>query len=199
MKAQAPAQIGRIIAVAILAAGAAMFGYAIIDLRNQNDMRAAAAITAGFSSADEMEKARGAGFSTPDSWQVETQRLADEGAAMKARAAKLKADNDALEKVENAKFQEGVNFALVLRSSMKNPAAFNLEQSLRMNDGTWCYTYRSTNSFNAVIPGYAVFATTGVASTGDAKFDRLWSKHCAGKSGDNFKSISYALKNFAKP
>jgi hypothetical protein len=66
-----------------------------------------------------------------------------------------------------------------LKQSMKNPANFTLDQVLRMNDGTLCIKYRATNSFNAIVPGYAVIRQNRISTEG-------WDRYCAGKSGEEF-------------
>jgi hypothetical protein len=57
-----------------------------------------------------------------------------------------------------------------------------------MNDGVVCYEYRSTNSFNAVVPGFYV-SLLGVGS----QKTKDWNKYCANKSGTNYSYASHAL------
>jgi hypothetical protein len=66
-----------------------------------------------------------------------------------------------------------------LKQSMKNPASFELEEVLRMNDGTLCIKYHATNSFNAIVPGYAIIRQNRISAEG-------WNRYCAGKSGEEF-------------
>jgi hypothetical protein len=66
-----------------------------------------------------------------------------------------------------------------LKQSMKNPASFELEQVLSMNDGTLCIKYHATNSFNAIVPGYAIIRQNRISAEG-------WNRYCAGKSGEEF-------------
>lgn len=81
-----------------------------------------------------------------------------------------------------------------VRDAMKNPDSFKLEQALRMDDGTLCLTYRATNSFNAIVPGYAVIPTKDKAyASGQNGFDRAWKKRCNGKSGSDITYIRRAL------
>jgi hypothetical protein len=66
-----------------------------------------------------------------------------------------------------------------LKQSMKNPASFELEQVLRMDDGTLCIKYHATNSFNAIVPGYAIIRQNRISAEG-------WNRYCADKSGEEF-------------
>jgi hypothetical protein len=75
--------------------------------------------------------------------------------------------------------------AKALKSGMKNPDSFKLEEALVMDDGTVCFEYRATNSFNAVVPGQAVYVPKSdrlIANTHDG-FARAWKAGCQGKSG----------------
>lgn len=85
---------------------------------------------------------------------------------------------------ENARLQRDIESVLRLKGSMKNPASFQLEQALRMDDGTLCLSYRATNSFNAIVPGQAVISA-GKIVTSDTRpeFVRRWNSRCADKSG----------------
>ncbi len=95
---------------------------------------------------------------------------------------------------EERRFQLAVGFARTLKAGMKNPASFELTDAIRTADGTLCLQYRGTNSFNAVIPNYAVLTQDGRASNGSAgTVASLWNKHCAGKSGDDVTRIRHAL------
>jgi hypothetical protein len=77
--------------------------------------------------------------------------------------------------------------------SMKNPDSFKLEQTLRMADGSLCFSYRATNSFDAIIPGHAVYASGKLAISGNPQFAANWAKYCSGKSGDDLDTIAYSL------
>ena len=46
--------------------------------------------------------------------------------------------------------------AKLLKAGMKDPESFQLKQLLVMPDGSACYTYRATNSFNAKLEASAV-------------------------------------------
>lgn len=95
---------------------------------------------------------------------------------------------------EERLFQLAVGFARTVKAGMKNPASFELTDATRMADGALCLQYRGTNSFNAVIPNYAVLTQDGRASNGSAgAVASLWNKHCAGKSGEDVTRIRHAL------
>ena len=108
---------------------------------------------------------------------VESQKSPEQRLAEKAQKAKSEAE-----------FQSVVKGAKMLKSSMKNPDSFKLNSAIKMDDGTICYQYRSTNSFNAIVPGYFVsFANKGSQSVGD------WNKFCAEKSGTDYSHARQAL------
>ena len=93
---------------------------------------------------------------------------------------------------EKENIRAAIEFAALkqLKSSMKNPASFDLESALRMDDGTVCVSYRATNSFNAVVPGSAVITATKIITTEDRKsFTSEWNKRCANKSGVNLRGL----------
>jgi hypothetical protein len=81
-----------------------------------------------------------------------------------------------------------------LRSAMKNPASFNLEDAQRMDDGTLCVFYRATNSFNAIVPGRAVITGSEIiVSDNPDQFAYAWKRRCANKSGDSVRQLRYML------
>jgi hypothetical protein len=114
-------------------------------------------------------------------------------AAAAAVAAKDKADEEKRKQVENARFQSAVWAAITVRESMKNPDSFRLKQTLRKADGSLCFSYRATNSFNAIITGHAVYASGKLAISGNPQFATHWAKYCSGKSGDDLDTIAYSL------
>ncbi|MBX3535795.1 MAG: hypothetical protein KF826_15720 [Xanthobacteraceae bacterium] len=75
-----------------------------------------------------------------------------------------------------------------LKAGMKNPDSFRLESATVMDDGTLCVFYRATNSFNAIVPGYATIRKDRIY-TGNEQ----WSRYCAGKSGEDKSYIRQAL------
>jgi hypothetical protein len=108
----------------------------------------------------------------------------------KAEQAARKAKED----IENAKFARDVAVVRQLKSSMKNPASFDLEEATRMDDGTLCVSYRARNSFNAVIPGEAVITKDRIyTSDNRSSFVAQYNKLCANKSGRNMRHIRAVL------
>lgn len=89
---------------------------------------------------------------------------------------------------KEAEFQKVVAGAYILKQGMKNPVSFKLESATMMADGSICYEYRSTNSFNAVVPGRYVMAPK---NSGDSAAS--WNKYCGGKSGTDYTSARQAL------
>lgn len=108
----------------------------------------------------------------------------------KAEKAARKAEED----IENAKFARDVAVVRQLKSSMKNPASFDLEKAIRMDDGTLCLSYRARNSFNAIIPGEAVITKDRIyTSDNRSSFVAQYNKLCANKSGKVMRHIRWAL------
>ena len=108
----------------------------------------------------------------------------------KAEQVAKKAKEDA----DNAKFARDVAAVRQLKSSMKNPASFDLEEAIRMDDGTLCVSYRARNSFNAVIPGEAVITKDRIYSSDKrSSFVAQYNKLCANKSGRNMRHIRAVL------
>jgi hypothetical protein len=106
-----------------------------------------------------------------------------EEAAKKAKAA-----------AEEAQWRAAVLAVRQLRSSMKNPDSFKLEEALRMDDGSLCLSYRATNSFNALVPGQAVITKKAfVTSDTRDRFAPVWNKHCANKAGAVVTHMRHAL------
>lgn len=74
-----------------------------------------------------------------------------------------------------------------LKQSVKNPKSFDLESLVEFPGGSACFEYRATNSFNAVVPGRAVFnAGTGRVFTSDNdgnKFVSAYNQICTKTGG----------------
>lgn len=85
-------------------------------------------------------------------------------------------------------FQQVVASVRALKGSMKNPKSFELVEALMMQGPTLCITYRSTNSFNAVVTDYYVVSEKVSSSEPSA-----WNKHCAGKTGTSYAYVKNAI------
>jgi hypothetical protein len=185
-------------------------GWAVYSTRAANEARNTPARAAGFIDADDMERARSTGFTSAIDWRAEVQRRAEVDRIARAQAeaktaqakqaadataAKYKAEEDARKRVRESQFQEGIIYARVLKKNMKNPDSFKLEQVIRTSEGIYCYEYRATNSFNAIVPGHA-FVGNGKSGSSDGGpgFTALWNKYC-GRSGEDFGTITYAINN----
>lgn len=103
------------------------------------------------------------------------------------------ASREEAKRKEDAEWRATVLLTRSLKQSMKNPDSFKLEQLLKMTDGSLCYTYRATNSFNAIIPGHAVQSGGAFLASGADGFSALWNKKCAKKQGDDLTHIRMAL------
>lgn len=154
---------------------------------------------AGFKDDQDMTRAKEAGFADSAAWRAEIKRRDDASAAERERLAaaetKRKAEEDERKKISNRRFNEGLLYAKALKKSMKNPDSFKLELVTRTADGIYCYEYRATNSFNAVVPGRAyIGAGKSGTSDGGAGFASQWNKLCA-RGTENMDLIVYALNN----
>jgi hypothetical protein len=188
-------------AFAILFVGGAtiFLGLALDKYLTEKKRVDAIAQASGFNDQEEMAAAKMKGFDRAGPYRAETKRVSEEAQAERAKIAaseaKAKAVEDAKKQAREARFREGVVYALALKKGMKNPDSFKLETAVRMPDGVFCFEYRATNSFNAIVPGRA-FVGAGKAGTSDdgATFGPLWNRYC-GKSGEDFDTIVYGMKN----
>jgi hypothetical protein len=207
-------RIETVVVFLIVATVAGGIGWAVYSTKAEND----SARAAGYSDASDMLKAKAAGFNSPDEWRAEVRRLAeldrvakaqadarDAAAAAKAAAdkrvanaaaEKAKTEKDAKTKIDEARFQMGSLYARVLKKNMKNPDSFKLEQVILTAEGMYCFEYRATNSFNAVVPGRA-YVGNGKSGTSDSGngFAAQWNRYCGGKPGDSMSTIVYAINN----
>lgn len=97
--------------------------------------------------------------------------------------------------MEDLIFTANVYAVKRIRDSMKNPASFDLNEAIRLDDGTLCLTYRATNSFNAIVPGQAIVDDKATyTSDRGASFTTRWNRVCANKTGTDVKHIRTGLK-----
>lgn len=89
-----------------------------------------------------------------------------------------------------ARFQMAALGLRALKQSMKNPASFQLTNAIAIGDDTFCYEYRATNSFNAVVPGHFVWVPSAKVSSESAA---AWNKHCANKTGEDITYVRQTL------
>jgi hypothetical protein len=95
-------------------------------------------------------------------------------------AATIKAKKDAAE----LRATRDLVVVRQLRAGMNNPESFQLEEALRMDDGTLCVAYRARNGFNAVMAGRAVIDAKRIVTSDDRdRFSGMWNRLCANKSG----------------
>jgi hypothetical protein len=91
---------------------------------------------------------------------------------------------------KEARFQAAVLGARAIKASMQNPASFDLGKVIAIGKDTFCYEYRGTNSFNAVVVGHFAYSPSKklASSSPDA-----WNRNCAGKMGDDLSSVRFAM------
>lgn len=90
------------------------------------------------------------------------------------------------QKAEDAEINAAIAAAKRIKAAMKNPASFKLEGFLIFPGGATCYDYRGANSFNAVIPGRAVFIPPSKLLTQEANgnaFVKAWNDTCTKAGG----------------
>lgn len=174
----------------MLLAGGAVAGlswFAISAIEKNRTVEATGA-AAGFADAAEYKAASAKGFDKPEAYRryLDTERV--EQQKRDAEAAKVKAR-------EEAQWQEAIRYVVALRKGMKNPDSFKLESAIRTKDGFYCFEYRATNSFNAMIPGQAIVGN-GKAATSDQRnvMVPLWNKHCT-KPGEDLHTLVFAAKS----
>ncbi|WP_255368720.1 hypothetical protein [Polaromonas sp. OV174] len=111
-------------------------------------------------------------------------------AAVEAEKSPEQKIAEAAEKVKKeAEFQRIVAGAKVIKQGAKNPNSFSLNSAVLMADGSICYEYRATNSFNAVVPGKLVITQNNKAT----QEGRDWNKFCGGKTGTDYSHARQAL------
>ena len=71
-----------------------------------------------------------------------------------------------------------VGGAIMLKRAMKNPASFDLVSVYLVNGKTFCYRYRGTNSFNAIIT--ELFVINAKLKGTDEK---TWQQNCIPGTG----------------
>jgi hypothetical protein len=124
----------------------------------------------------------------------ETARIASLSPEQRAAEQRAKEDAQRAKAMEEAQFQEAVLITRQIKASMKNPASFELVSLLRMPDGTLCYEYRGTNSFNAVVPNYAVVTPDRKVTAGSQDdVATSWNKRCAKVAGKDLTYVRRAM------
>ena len=115
------------------------------------------------------------------------------GAAVPA-AAQGEAAQKAKDAAEEVQFQEALASARAVKRSMKNPASSQLDSVMRTPAGATCYQYRARNSFNAIVPGFAVAAEKKLTiSDAGTAWRAVWNRHCGGKSGTSLSHVAFVI------
>jgi|GEM_PF-6941648 len=145
---------------------------------------------------------------TPEQRALEGMQREAQRAEAAKNAAVAKAVEDAKKEVQakkeaerNAARELSLAGANMLKKSMKDPDSFELKDVALMESGSFCYTYRARNSFNAMLQSNAVLVKSGgkismsVEGQNGNKFVTDWNKHCAQKAGDDVTSWVKRLMN----
>ncbi|HJU11106.1 MAG TPA: hypothetical protein VJ728_09530 [Candidatus Binataceae bacterium] len=107
-------------------------------------------------------------------------REAEQAAKEKAEEAKHKAETDRISR-DTA---WATTFAKALRNSMRNPASFELNEVLVMDDNSVCFTYRAQNGFGGINVDQAVLTPRLKFRTAEQPgFSPLWARYCHAKRG----------------
>lgn len=91
----------------------------------------------------------------------------------------------AYEAKQDAEFQFAVLGAKSVKARLKNPASFELVDAGIVDSGVLCVTYRSTNSFNAVV-------TEQIAVRRDLSISK-WDNVCGNHSAVDMSHIRHAM------
>lgn len=114
--------------------------------------------------------------------------------AQKQAAATARAAASAAAAVAEAQFQTGVLIARRLRDSLNNPRSFELVSAFRTTGNAYCFEFRGTNSFNAVVLNYAVVPSTGSAVSGPSStVAKAWNRHCADKPNVDMSYMRHVI------
>lgn len=94
----------------------------------------------------------------------------------------------ATRKADDAAVRVALLGAKKIKEASKNPDSFKLTKAFQLENGTLCYEFRATNSFNAIVPGYYT-----ITPSTDGGSDAMYNKYCAGKFGRDFTYIKSSL------
>lgn len=126
--------------------------------------------------------------------QQTQEREAMAAAVQQTKPPEQRAAEAAAKLIEEREFQLAVRAAKILKAGMKNPASFQLTEAVRTDEGVLCFEYRGTNSFNAVVPSYAVIPPGGQPAAGPLRdVAKAWNKHCANRQATDMMHIVHAM------
>lgn len=133
------------------------------------------------------------------------QQEQEKAQAEQARLATLSPEQKAQEeahKAQQEKYEEmAKQGARKLKLAMKDPESFEIKSLIVKKNGTACYDYRATNSFNAKLQYSAVLTTIGEIFSQEhqpEKFRKVWNKDCTQPGGvdlTNSSNLKRWLKN----
>ena len=125
--------------------------------------------------------------------ELKAKEAAETKSRQAAAAAEAASAAAAAKARESAALIGALAGAKTLRDAMKNPEGFVIKKVMLIDDGSACYDYRATNSFNATMRGSAVLFYDGkkarfyVEENDGNRFVAAWNEHCT-KSGRNITS-----------
>jgi hypothetical protein len=90
------------------------------------------------------------------------------------------------------RLEETVRILTTLKSELKNPSGLQIEEVLRLPDGTHCITFRARNEEDVTELGYAIGKEAGLAiSSSDDTLE--WTRRCSGGTGIDVTHARRAL------
>lgn len=111
--------------------------------------------------------------------------------APESRPAAAPKQKSAEELRRDQNLERAVTLAEGLKTRMRNPDSFKLEQVLVMEADALCVTYRAQNGFGGMNREQAVLSGDNknfVSSTADG-FPKAWRQHCAEKTGEDITRL----------
>lgn len=139
----------------------------------------------GMQRASDAREAHAAAQREMEAKQTPEQRAAATAEALERSAQKAKEDEE---------LATALIYLRTIREKMKNPKSFELSKAVVTDAGTYCFEYRGTNSFNAVVPNYAVIPAQGKGAIGTGgDVAAAWNAHCAKKPGRSLDRLRQVL------
>jgi hypothetical protein len=186
--------------VGLSVAGVAIWG-GVNYFREQARLKREAQLQAERAAREEARAKAYIELRTPDEIAAANARAAADKAKREAQdraEAQFKATQAAQAKIDEAKRERAMKNALAgaitLKRAMKDPEAFVLRSATMHENGATCYQYRAKNSFGAVLPGRALFHSSGnfyLEESDRDSFWLLWKAQCELSAG---REVSDELK-----
>lgn len=91
------------------------------------------------------------------------------------------------QKQADIEINDALRIGKAIKAATKNPASFHLESFVIFDGGATCYEFRGTNSFNAIVPGRALYLPGRkevlVQSAHGNRFIKAWNDTCTKPGG----------------